>query len=361
MANSNPSILIAASTYPPDPGGPSLHAYKQFEALNENGYRVTLVALAHFRKYPPFLRHFLFFLKLLSSVQGMDVVYAHDPWGAGFPAMLTARVTRKKFVLRIGGDLAWERKAESKKTNLSLKEWYKEEKHKNNFFYNTTKITLKNADAIIVPSVLLQDLYINFHGVKESKIHLVPNPVPLKSDKTTQETTKNIIYASRLVAYKNLAFVIEVLAEILPQYTGVKFIIMGDGPERPYLEKLRDQLNLSNKVVFTGTLSEAEVKKYTSECLFGIAPALTEFNPNYILQCIAFNKPFLVSRENGFPFNIPEEFLFDSRNKLELEKRLLYLLKENTYKEAREKTENFNFKMSWEDVFNENIKVLKKL
>ncbi|MHB1330551.1 MAG: glycosyltransferase family 4 protein [Minisyncoccota bacterium] len=361
MANSKLSVLIAAGIYPPDPGGPALHAQKQFEWFRSQGLEVRLVVLFHYRKWPMGLRHFFYFLKIVRNIFKCDIVYAHDAIGAGIPALLAARIFRKKFIVRVGGDVAWERKAESGQTNLSMNEWYKEGKNLNDVYYRLSRWLLWQADKIVVTSQLLSDLYEKYYGVSPEKVVVVVNPVPEIRENVITSKGDTIVYASRLVAYKNLEFVLRVLSKIFKSNKDLKFIIMGDGPERKNLEDLSKALGIKESVVFKGSVSQSSVMNETANCLFAIAPALTEFNPNYILQAISFSKPFLVNKENGFSFEVPNDFTFDPRNEQELEQRILNLIDERGYTKAQELAKNINFKMTWNEVLNANLDLVKSI
>lgn len=353
-------VLIAASTYPPDPGGPSIHAKAQYEWLKEQGLNPDLVALAFYRNWPHGVRHLLYAKKLYALAKHFDVVYAYDAVGSGIPAFMAARFRGKKFVVRVGGDVAWERKAEKGETRLSLMEWYERGEHKKNLMFLLSRWLLKRADAIIVPSPLLAQLYRKQYCVPMQKITIVSNPVP-KAQAELAEQEKTIVFASRLVAYKNLFLVLKAFKATSSQFPDVNLLIMGDGPERGRLEDLSRKIGIEKRVLFTGSVSQDEVIKRTARCLFVIAPALTEFNPNYVLQAIAFKKPFLISKENGLPFSPPEELQFDPRDQSELESRLEYLLSREGYREARKKVEVLTAGGSWEDVMMANMKVIESV
>lgn len=353
-------ILIAAGIYPPDPGGPALHAQAQYVGFRKLGHETRLVAFSHYRWLPKGVRHAAYLAALISKSMGAKAIYAHDAAGVGLMALYAAKAARKKFLVRIGGDLAWERAAESGRTGLSMKEWYEEGEHKRDAYYRTTRKVLRRADAVIVVSQTLKDLYVRHYGIAEQRVHIVPNPM-LEKKGFVSPVGEKIIFASRLVAYKNLEMVFAALAEVLPKHPQVVFNVMGDGPERAALEKLARQLGLENQIIFKGTVSQAEVIEATRDCLFALAPALTEFNPNYVLQALSYGKPFLISRENGLPFITPEPFLFNPRDKEELARKLEDLLSPGGYEESLSLVKSIDFAMSWEEVIKRNCEIIKSL
>jgi glycosyltransferase involved in cell wall biosynthesis len=355
-----PKILIAASIYPPDAGGPAVHAKKQFEWWRNQGYQAEVVALAHYRKWPRWLRHFLFLRKLLVKALRSEVIYAHDAWGVGFPALVAARLTRNKLILRVGGDMAWEREVETKGKAVSIYEWYRSGMYRNNLFYKLTRIVLQRADMLVVPTELLRRVYIEYYDLESTRIAIIPNPIPsvTAEPKGVEQT---IVFASRLVAYKNLDFVLNSLKTVFADYPELKLVVMGDGPERSNLEDLAKALLIDSQVEFRGVVAQSEVLEKTSTCLFALAPALTEFNPNYVLQCMSFGKPFIISSENGLPFKVPEELVFDPKNAKELESRVRNLLTKDGYEKAQQMIKSITFIKSWEDNLKENTEIINSL
>jgi len=362
MANSNLGVLIAASIYPPDVGGPATHARVQYEGFSKRGIRTGLVALAHYRKWPIGLRHIIFLFKLMILASKYNVIYAHDAVGTGLPALITSKIFTKGLVIRSGGDLAWEREAEKNRTNLSMNGWYEQGKNRSNWLFLISKFVLHHADSIVVPSVLLSELYISAYGVSKNKIKVITNP--LNSDNypdVSGDLAKTMVFASRLVSYKNLPTAIRAFAEVAKSHSDFKFIIMGDGPEKENLRALASDLGVIDRVIFTGNISQAEVIKNTARCLFAIAPALTEFNPNYILQSVALGKPFIISRENGLPYVLPESLVFSALDTNDLAKKIENLLDTDGYARAQKEVLSLRIKWSWDDVLELNLMVIRSV
>ncbi len=351
-------ILIAAGIYPPDAGGPAIHAEAQFKGFPRLGVETELVALAHFRKWPFGLRHALYLKALFNKVASCDVVLAHDALGVGWPALIATKLSGKKFVLRVGGDVVWERQAE--KDSLSMLEWYEQGKHRATASFYLARYVLRHADLVIVPSTLLTRLYTKHYDVASGRIEVVTNPLPAKMP-STSSTERTLLFASRLVAYKNLEFVLRALVPFFLTDPKLTFMIIGEGPERRHLEKLSEDLKIVKRVVFKGSLSQPEVMKETASSWLVLAPALTEFNPNYVLQALACGKPFLISRENGLPFDIPSELVFDPCDEESFRAKLAHLLTERGYLMAKQFVGSLPFTMTWEDNLRENVRLIGSL
>lgn len=348
-------VLIVASIYPPDAGGPAIHAEASYRGFPEIGIKTGLVRLSRYMFLPRGLRHLCLLLELLLKAPFYDILYGYDALGVGYPTALVSALFKKKFVLRVGGDVAWERDGSS---HISMLNWYERGLHKDKSNFIHSQKVLEKADLVIVPSALLKDLYINHYGITESKIAVVPNPVP-KVPSVDVAVGKNIIFASRLTPYKNLSLVFRVLSRVFPKHPELRFLILGEGPERGKLEALAHSLGISDQIIFRGRVSQEVVLRETAQSLLVLAPALTEFNPNYLLQGIAYGKPFLVSRENGLPFEVREDFVFDALSEEELEQKLLNLLDKGVYEEALEWVKTLKTDGSWEECLLANKSLLE--
>ena len=101
-------ILVATGLYPPEGGGPATYAKVLFDELPQKGVETTVLPFSRVRKYPPIVRHIVYFFLCLRESKGASIIYALDPVSVGLPASLAAFVTRKKFAVKIVGDYAWE-------------------------------------------------------------------------------------------------------------------------------------------------------------------------------------------------------------------------------------------------------------
>ena len=178
-------IVFATGIYPPDIGGPAGYVFEIAKRLEYNGWFYEVVTYSDVtqnesaimrvsRSIPPGLRHLVYFFKLLFACQGAEIIYAHDVMAAGVPAAIAAIILGKKFFIRIGGDVLWEK--EVKDQLLSVKEFYQQGIHKKYFTFKLCRWVMKNAHKIIVPSTILLDLYKNYYGIGQDKLIFLRNP-----------------------------------------------------------------------------------------------------------------------------------------------------------------------------------------
>jgi len=371
LNNNKKSILIAASIYPPAIGGPAIYVKKLAERLTKSGIKIKVICYGDkiiknnsfsisfvSLKMPKLLRHIVYFLKLFFLAFKYKIIYTFDSLSAGLPAMLVSKILFKKFIIRIGGDLLWERKFDINNP-CSLLEFYSNNYYLKFFSFKIIKKILLSADYIIVPTQLLKEIYQIYYGIDSNKILIIFNPIPdidiglydIKSD-------KNIIFAGRLVNYKNIPVVLRAL-KLIDDDLYKKFLIIGDGPDKENIIKIIKNLNLMNKVNILPNVSHDDLLNYISSSAMAISPSFTDFNPNFILEAIAFKKPFIISKENGLPFNLSDEFIFEPYNEKELADKIIWIFK--NYEFAKHKINSLNFKWTWQDVLHKHLDLINQI
>jgi len=112
--------------------------------------------------------------------------------------------------------------------------------------------------------------YITSLGVSEDKIVWIPNGVDLERFRLMGEERKysrqgfTVLYMGAIGAINNLDIALEV-AEILQRdYPNIKFLFVGDGPEKPRLAKIVEDRKLDN-VEFRNPVPKADVAKTISK------------------------------------------------------------------------------------------------
>ena len=69
---------------------------------------------------------------------------------------------------------------------------------------------------------------------------------------------RRITYVGRLERYKNVDVLLRALARLLPRVPDAELAVVGQGRERPRLERLAEELGLAARVRFTGFLTDVE-------------------------------------------------------------------------------------------------------
>lgn len=110
---------------------------------------------------------------------------------------------------------------------------------------------------------------------------------------------ENVIISmiARLYPQKGHAVLIPIIPDLLKTFPCARFLIIGSGPLRTQIERHIHEMNVSDKVILTGTRSDVEHLLDASTLL--ILPSLWEGMPNILLEAMAAGTPVIASDIDG--------------------------------------------------------------
>jgi glycosyltransferase involved in cell wall biosynthesis len=238
---------------------------------------------------------------------------------------------------------------------------------------------VKNASKIIVLSELEAKQYMDIDVPKE-KIEIIPNGIDLSFYLNSGESgffkkynldsdKKKIGYLGRINRTKGIAFLVKAFANLIKEKKyGSVFLIIA-GPDDGYLAevmKLINSLGITQRVVFTGLLTEEEklsvyadldiVVNVEPENVYGLVP----------IEAAACSKPVIVSEGNAIVDIVRQgQFGVTVRNGCinDLSNALSELLSNNALrKEMGRKGQDFIFKtLSWNRIVTKYEKVYREI
>jgi glycosyltransferase involved in cell wall biosynthesis len=371
-------ILLAAGVFYPDVGGPAIHVRKIAERLVIEGFTPLVIAYGDdphnekfsfsvkriSRKYPKIFQWLMYFLLLCKEGIDSKLVYAFDPTAAGIPAALAAYVWNKPFIIRIGGDPIWEREAEKGKRLMPITDYYQKKLYKVDkpFLYILIQKVLKRANMIVVYNQFWVNFYNTYYGISLEKMRIVKNPI-FRRETASRDLPQDpvILFAGRFVLYKNLSRILKVFDAVRRSIGKGRLLLIGGGPEKDTLLNLQKTLPSRNEIEFLESLPQQELFVKIKESALAIGPALSEFNPNFILEALSFGKPVLLSRNHGLSIELPEEFIFDPLNEEELKTKIEFIFDPVHYKNAVEKVASMEMNQTWEKVTDFHLNLIKEL
>jgi L-malate glycosyltransferase len=111
------------------------------------------------------------------------------------------------------------------------------------------------------------------------------------------DATKVGIFVGRLAPEKGHELLLSVWSEVFRGATDVRLLLVGDGPKRPHIETLAQQLGIADQVVFAGHTDD--VAPYLRIATFGLLTSLAEGLSNSLLEYMASELPVVGSRVSG--------------------------------------------------------------
>ncbi|MBL8812335.1 MAG: glycosyltransferase family 4 protein [Planctomycetaceae bacterium] len=107
---------------------------------------------------------------------------------------------------------------------------------------------------------------------------------------------RDFLYVGRLVPDKKPQLMVAAFAKAMPSLPAdSRLLIVGDGPERPALERLIETLNLKDRVILFGHVSNYEkLKSFYATSIASLSPGYVGLS---ITQSLGFGIPMIYSRD----------------------------------------------------------------
>lgn len=189
-------------------------------------------------------------------------------------------------------------------------------------------VWIKFSDCLIVTNkIILEKLKIK--GLS-SKLAYIPNGVDTSlfkpvDHKISTETIK-ILSVGRLVKQKNLGLLVEAINK--SKFNNrIKLTIVGEGPEKQYLDNLAKKLNVDLTILPFCPL-EILYSHYKNNNLF-ILPSLIEGHPKVLLESLSVGLPTIASNVEGVTEIITDNengLLFDPSSEVALSEKIDLLI-----------------------------------
>lgn len=324
-------ILIAAEIFPPDIGGPATYSYELAHELARRGFTIGVLCYgedsgkdsAHAgkvsgfevykisRKQNIFFRYIKYIIALYKYSKDFDIIYAQGPIASGAPAYIINNIFKKKYIVKVVGDYAWEKAVNSGKTQLTIDE------------FQNTKTTgviailrflqahvCKNASKVITPSKYLKGI-VKGWGVPEKKIEVIYNAFSLPHTEQVQKKNKNLILSvGRLVPWKGFSLLIEIMPELLNFNKDFKLMILGFGPDLLKLQKKIGEMKLEKHVSISCVQHDKVIDLMSSGGIFVLNTGYEGLS-HTLLDALASEIPVITTNVGGNP-----EIIRDSYNGL---------------------------------------------
>jgi len=276
--------------------------------------------------------------RLVEVVQEVkpDVLHAHSPSLNGLAALKVAQQFNLPLVYEVRA--FWEDAAVDHGTSS---EW--------GLRYRLTRASetylLKRASAVTTICEGLRNEMIG-RGIESKKITVIPNAVDIEKFIAGSEADaglktqlgfdgcKVLGFLGSFYAYEGLSLLISALPAMLAKDSSIRVLLVGGGPQDENLKQQVADLQLQEKVVFTGRVPHEQVQTYYDQVDVLVYPRLpmrlTELvTPLKPLEAMAQRKIVVASDVGGHKELIRDQengYLFESGDELSLAAKVLEVL-----------------------------------
>ncbi|MGL6279334.1 MAG: glycosyltransferase, partial [Gaiella sp.] len=181
-------VVVVSGIWPPDVGGPAVHAPALGRFLVARGHAVSAVTTAvappaaetfpvHWvsRHLPAPARHALVAARIARAARGADVVYATSMVRRATGA---ATAARRPVVVKLVADEAYERARRSERFAGSLEDYQTWQGGRRDAALRRSRtVALRRAAHVFVPSAYLRTVALGW-GLDAAHVTVLPNPAP---------------------------------------------------------------------------------------------------------------------------------------------------------------------------------------
>jgi glycosyltransferase involved in cell wall biosynthesis len=312
------SICLICSGYPPNIGGTEIEIQRVCSLLRARGHHAEVLTVGgqpmppysrwtdpfgtpvrlFGRLWPQQLRHYAYAagaaLHLLKNSGKYDIVYLVMGGIQLATALPVARLLRKPVIMKFSGSNTILPLTESRLGRFEL------------------QLLRRWAARILVLNPAMEQEALRA-GLSKEQIGWMPNPVDTGEFRPAAEERKAalrrlngfperdpmIVFVGRLAPEKQLPSLLEAFSIVVHRHSGARLALVGDGPLRPELAALAEQLGIAGNVRFAGAVPPDAVKSWLQAAdIFTLVSSVEGF-PCSLIEAMACGIPAVVSDISG--------------------------------------------------------------
>lgn len=167
----------------------------------------------------------------------------------------------------------------------------------NQWFIDIERRGMEKADKIIAVSNFTKNVIVEKYGINPDKISVVHNAVYPISEGKKQDL---VLFLGRLTIQKGAEFFLQSAKKVLDYEPDTRFVVAGSGDMLPQLINQAVDMGISNHVIFTGRITDEEVKHIYSISSVYVMPSVSEPFGITALEAISAGTPTIASKTAGF-------------------------------------------------------------
>lgn len=312
-------ILMLSGFFPPEIGGIEIHVYRLSKRLAEMGNEVTVIARHRIGEKPK---------RRVEYKDGIKVKWIYSEKNTKVNTLITW-IKAFFMILNESTDIIHAHSVVPITTvggiaKLILKKPMVTTIHESHFikgldsflYKSIAKLSLNFPDAIIAVS---EDRYENAKKLVRKKIFLIPNSVDtkefrpyesniLREEYDIPQNFKIILYIGRLSSVKGVHNLIKAIPRVIRINRNIRFVLIGDGPQKEQLLKEIRKLKIKYYIIFTGFKPNEQMPDYYNSADLVVLPSLIEATSITGLEAMACGKPLIGTHVGGLPEIIEEGY-----------------------------------------------------
>jgi len=297
-------ILITSETFLPELGGAEIHLINLIKNLDIQGVNVTLftneAGESEFDKKYNVIRKawskksaWLIFKILWKEAKKADLIHAHYSYRLALMAGIIAFLQRKPFFITLHG-MGTLPRPHSKLIYRIADNIYR-------------SYSLHLASKVISTSDDLAQ--VAFKYINKNKIKIISNGVDISifndrvvatDELLNRYKDKQVIMTVRRLVEKNgLHFLVEAMPYIIEKIPNIKYVMIGDGRMREYLQKRINELGINKYVDLLGKIDNHQIPQYLKIADVIVFPSTAESSSLACVEAMAMGNAMIVASNVG--------------------------------------------------------------
>jgi len=174
------------------------------------------------------------------------------------------------------------------------------------------RLALRQARGITAVSAFTAERVVQAQGLDPGKVFLLPpalepgfaNGRRTGASLPLPPQSRLILTVGRLVSSepgKGIDTVIRALPRVLSVVPDAFYVVVGEGNDQARLERLAQESNVRDRVLFLGEQSLRDLKEYYSRCCAFVMPSRQEGFGIVFLEAMAYGRPIVGGNHGGTP------------------------------------------------------------
>ncbi|MBZ5653090.1 MAG: glycosyltransferase [Acidobacteriia bacterium] len=227
----------------------------------------------------------LFEIRRLQGSKPVHVIHAHSALPCGHAATLLSRELKIPFVVTVHGLDAFS----SRQVEGRAGEWCA----------RISQSVYRSARSVICISEKVRDQVIEGAGPRVETTVIYNGVDPEMFSPADTEDAPVILSVGNLIPIKGHELLLRAFAAIQNQFPRLSLEIIGDGPERPRLQKLANELGIAAKISFRGRQGRRQVADAMRRATLFALPSRYEGLGCVYLEAMSAGKPVIACRKQG--------------------------------------------------------------
>ena len=227
----------------------------------------------------------------------------------------------------------------------------------NQWFIDIEREGMQKADRIIAVSHFTKRIIVEKYGINPDKISVIHNavyPIPEGQKKEI------VLFLGRLTIQKGAEYFLKAAWKVLDYESDTRFVVAGTGDMLPRLITQALDMGISDNVIFTGLLTEEEVRHIYGISSIYVMPSVSEPFGITALEAISAGTPTIASKTAGFSEAFNNCLRVDFWDTDEMANKIISLLRYDSLhrtlsKEGKREIELF----TWDRVADKTIDVYR--